>query len=269
MGRRVDQLPSALDSLDEIERRLAGRGVALFLDYDGTLTPIVKRPQDALLPNETREVLRAISANCTVAIISGRDLADVRDLVGLDELFYAGSHGFDIQGPGGTRLEHDGGLRSLNALDDAQLQLERRLADVAGAAIERKRFAIAVHYRNSADRDVPGIQRAAQEVENLHEELRLTGGKKVFELRPDLDWDKGKAAQWLLEALGLDGEDVAPIYLGDDLTDEDAFAALADRGTGIIVDSPPHETEAAYRLRDTGEVLDFLVELKELVGSEQ
>lgn len=254
----ASELPSALESWEEITGRLADRRPAVFLDYDGTLTPIVSQPEDALLSDEMRSVLRELAGLCTVAIVSGRDREDVEPKVGLDGLVYAGSHGFDIKGPDGLRLEYEGGRAALPDLEQAEGELEARLAAVPGARVERKRFAIANHYRNVAEEDVPRVERAVEEVAEMHERLRVSGGKKVLELRPDIDWDKGRAVLWLLEALGLDGEAVLPFYVGDDVTDEDAFHVLADRGIGVLVGTPAYKTNARYGLRDTLEVREFL-----------
>jgi trehalose-phosphatase len=259
--RRADELPSALESWREIAARLESRRPALFLDYDGTLTPIVSQPEQALLPGRMRDVLRELVPLSTVAVVSGRDLADVTLSVGLDGLIYAGCHGFDIEGPGGLRMEHEGGRACLAALDEAERELEERLGPLPGARVERKRFAIASHYRNVAEADVPLLEAAVREVAARHRRLRLSRGRKVLELRPDVEWDKGRAVLWLLEALGLDGEDVLPFYLGDDVTDEDAFRALAGRGIGVLVGRPPRRTSAAYGLNDVGEVLGFLEQL--------
>ena len=92
-------LPSALQRVNDIYGRLAGRTMAVFLDYDGTLTPIVRRPEDAELSQSMRQIIGRLAEHCPVAIVSGRDLQDVRSVVGVDRLYYAGSHGFDIDGP--------------------------------------------------------------------------------------------------------------------------------------------------------------------------
>ena len=254
-------LPNALARAAEIRARLAGKRPAVFLDYDGTLTPIVARPELAVLSDATRAVVRALAERCTVAIVSGRDRAEVERLVGLDGLVYAGSHGFDIAGPGGLRKEHECAAEFLPALDRAEERLRRELAGAAGALVERKKFAIAVHYRLVAEDEVPRVDAAVATVAAETPELRRTTGKKVFELRPRLDWDKGKAVLWLLAALGLDHEDVLPLYLGDDDTDEDAFAALANRGIGILIAEAPQPTVAHYVLSDTEEAARFLGEL--------
>ncbi|MGD2153699.1 MAG: trehalose-phosphatase [Gemmatimonadales bacterium] len=265
--RLASELPSALDSRDQIATSLKGKRPALFLDYDGTLTPIVSQPEDAILSPSMRNVLRELAKLCTVAIVSGRDRADVEPLVALDGLIFAGSHGFDIKGPG-LRMEYEGGKERLPDLAVAERELHERIDPIAGARVERKRFAIANHYRNVADQDVPRVEQAVREVLARHERLRLSHGKKVYELRPDIDWDKGRAVFWLLEALDLDGDDVLPFYLGDDVTDEDAFAALLERGIGVIVGNPSYKTNASYSLRDTPEVEQFLGQLVGLIGDE-
>lgn len=134
----------------------------------------------------------------------------------------------------------------------------RRWHRSGGALVEPKRFAVAVHYREVSTEDLPAVEAAVGRVLEAVPELRRTHGKKVFELRPRLDWDKGKAVLWLLEALDLNRPEVLPFYLGDDTTDEDAFRALAGRGVGIFVGHPDTETAAAHRLHDVDAVRRFL-----------
>jgi len=267
-GRRVaGQTPSALDQLDEIARSAEGKRLAVFLDYDGTLTPIVTRPELAILAEDMRATVRELASLCKVAIVSGRDRADVEKLVGLDTVFYAGSHGFDISGPDGCRMQHEEGVKHEPALRQAEQELQQRLADIDGARVEGKRFAVATHYRLVAEPDVPRVKRIVEEVAAAHPDLRQTGGKKVVELRPRIEWDKGRAVLWLLAALDLDAADVLSVYLGDDLTDEDAFAALRERGLGILVGPSQHPTQARYVLRDPAEARVFLERLIDLLRS--
>lgn len=261
-------LPDALERFADIARLLAGRRPALFLDYDGTLTPIVERPELAVLDDGMRAALRELAALCPLAIVSGRDRADVARLVGIDSLVYAGSHGFDIAGPDGLRLQHAEAADYLPALDRAEAWLRARLASIPGALVERKRYAIAVHYRLVADAqaaDVEAVVDAA--LAEAPEQLRKTGGKKVFELRVRLPWDKGHAVDWLLATLRLERPDVLPMYLGDDETDEDAFLALRRRGgLGILVAAEPALRSAAhYRLVDPAAAGRFLGMLTELL----
>ncbi|NIM49188.1 MAG: trehalose-phosphatase [Gemmatimonadales bacterium] len=256
--RSFDRIPRALEHLDVIARRMRGKRPAVFLDYDGTLTPIVERPELAVLSDEMRAALRDLAELCTVAIVSGRDRADVVNLVRLDSVVYAGSHGFDITGPKGLHMEHEGGAKHAPALREAADALDERLGAVKGALVERKKYAVAVHYRLVAEEDFATVETAVEDAARDHPELRQTGGKKIFELRPRLEWDKGKAVMWLLGALDMDEPDVLPFYLGDDLTDEDAFKALESRGIGLLVAEDPRDTRAHYMLRDPDEAGIFL-----------
>jgi trehalose 6-phosphate phosphatase len=251
-------LPSALEHVEEIAGASDG-SLAIFLDYDGTLTPIVSRPDQAVLMDSTRAILRTLAAKMPVAILSGRDLDDVRQRVNIGAIVYAGSHGFDIAGPRGVRKEI--ATEFLPGLEMVEQELGKQLAGIAGARAERKRFSIAAHYRNVNASDIPKVERAVSEVAARHRELRKMDGKKVYELLPDIDWDKGKAVLWLLENLGLERAKVRPIYIGDDRTDEDAFRALEKSGVGILVSEEPRPTAARYSLKDPAEVERFLLEL--------
>jgi len=250
-------LPSALNHVQEIVRR--DDRPAVFLDYDGTLTPIVSRPDRALLMDSTRAILRTLAAKMPVAILSGRDLNDVRKRVDIDRIVYAGSHGFDIAGPRGVRRQE--ATEFLPALDFAEKELREKLAGIAGALIERKRFSIAAHYRNVNESDVSKVEQCVNEVAERHRELRKMDGKKVYEMLPGVDWDKGKAVLWLLKTLGLERAKGRPIYIGDDRTDEDAFSALEKSGVGILVSEQPRSTAARYALKNPAEVERFLREL--------
>jgi trehalose-phosphatase len=149
----------------------------------------------------------------------------------------------------------------LPKLDMIEKELGKQLAGIAGARVERKRFSIAAHYRNVDESDVAKVERAVSEVAARHQELRKMDGKKVYELLPDIDWDKGKAVLWLLETLGVERAKVRPIYIGDDRTDEDAFRVLGQRGVGILVSEQPRPSAASYSLKDPTEVERFLREL--------
>ena len=251
----ANDLLSNEDDRRQLEAELESKRLALFLDYDGTLTPIVRRPGLATLSDSIRTAIRRVADRAAVvAIISGRDTADVSKMVGIEELVYGGSHGFDISGPDGFSMQFEPARDRLPQLDAAESTLRERLDPIAGCHIERKKFAIAVHYREVAEDDVPRIERCVAEVAREQPGLRKRGGKKIFELQPDVQWDKGRAVLWLLERLRLDQPDVLPIYIGDDETDEDAFAALEDRGVGIRVGEGSAATGARYRLADTESV---------------
>ncbi|MEJ2238553.1 MAG: trehalose-phosphatase [Gemmatimonadales bacterium] len=250
--------PSALERWIELKEQWKGKRIVVFLDYDGTLTPIVATPDLAKISEEMRDVLSEVASACTTVIVSGRGREDVAHLVGLDNLYYAGSHGFDIAGPSGTELRHEIGSEYRSTLESVVQRLKAELAETDGALIEDKQFSVAIHYRLVNEAEVAGVERAVDEALAQHPELRKSLGKKIFELRPDVEWDKGKAVLWLLDALDLNDENVVPLYIGDDVTDEDAFVALQDRGLGILVSETPRETKADLSLRDTTEVGTFL-----------
>lgn len=263
----VEEIPSALDEFDDLRALLGGRTPALFLDYDGTLTPIVDRPELAILSDGGRDVVRRVADVLPVAVVSGRDRGDVEILVGLDNVIYAGSHGFDIVVPGGDRVDigEVGDVTPL--LDRVERDLHKGLDGIDGALIERKAFSIACHYRLVADADYPRFRSVLDDVLAAHAGIKEKPGKKVFEIQPDIDWDKGKCVLALMDALGLAGPDHVPMFFGDDVTDEDAFRALQDRGVCVVVspredDGTGRRSHAAFRAEDPDEVLELLRRLR-------
>lgn len=259
------RVPHAIDH--DLPKRLEGQSLAVFLDYDGTLSGIVDDPAAAVMSAGMREALEALARRWPVAVVSGRERADVAERVGLAGLYYAGSHGFDISGPD-VSLEHDAGREALPALDAAEAALRQRLAPVDGAMVERKRYSLAIHYRRVAAEQVDEVETAARAELTRHRGLRLDDGKKLFELKPDVDWHKGHAVGWLLEALGLAGR-ATPVYLGDDRTDEDAFRALRTVGIGVFVGDAGEATAARYQLAEPAEVEMLLRRLAALAPQEQ
>ena len=244
-----------------------GRRPAIFLDYDGTLTPIVARPELAILGSAARAAIQRLAQRLPVAVISGRDRQDVEQLVGIDNLVFAGSHGFDIRVPGRGQLKHEVGGEYGPVLERAEAELRRRVEPIAGALIEHKKLSVAAHYRQVAEHDLPAFFAAVDAVESSQPDLKRMRGKKVFEFEPKLDWDKGKAVRWLLRALDLEGPEVVPLFFGDDVTDEDAFVELQGDGLGVVVatpdDDPDRMTAAGFRVDEPAEVLAVLERLCE------
>lgn len=267
MSTNKADLPSALYQQGSIVDRLKGRPVAFFLDYDGTLTPIAERPEDAILSDAVRKVVRRLACFCPVAIVSGRDRMVVEHLVDIKELTYVGSHGFDIAGKPGSGIRREVGLEYLPTLNEAEVVLRERLRNVSGALIERKKFSISVHFRLVTSSLVTLVEDVVDAVLEYHPMLRKAGGKAVFELRPDLNWDKGSAVLWLLDTLRLN--DAFAIHIGDDLTDETVFHAIVNRGAGIIVGHEGRHTAARFGLRDPGEVEQFLDSFPAFLKREQ
>ena len=256
--RNVLNLPSALDHLPAFIDSLQEKRPVVFLDYDGTLTPIVSRPELATLVPDMRQTLAGLAERCPVAIVSGRDRADIQTLVQLESVYYAGSHGFDIAGPDHVRMQHDEGLAFLPRLDAVETRLHQQTGPIPGALVERKKFTIAVHFRNVAPEHIGHIETLVDAVLRDHRQLRKGLGKKVFELQPRLDWHKGKAVLWLLDTLALRTPEVVPIYIGDDLTDEDAFHTLAGQGFTIVVADTPRRTAARYVVHNPSQVQTVL-----------
>ena len=262
----MTDLPHALRDGEQFAERLGGARPAVFTDYDGVLTPIVDRPEDALISASMREVLRELASRCPVCVVSGRDRAVVQQLMGLDDLVVAGSHGFDIWSPEAGTLEHEAGSAQEGLIENVTAELDQAVGGVPGVAIEPKKISVAAHYRLVADEgDRTKVREAVQQLlAERPDDLKMTPGKMVYELQPKLDWDKGRAVLYLIDALGLDGDDVIPLYLGDDITDEDAFQALKGRGIGIYVGSQTdperdgRSTAADFVLDSVAEVERFL-----------
>ncbi|WP_019971546.1 trehalose-phosphatase [Mycobacterium sp. 141] len=252
-------LPNVMDAHGELTGVVDGRRPLVCLDFDGTLSEIVTDPDTATLVDGVAETLVDLAARCPVAILSGRDLADIRDRVGVPGLWYAGNHGFELVDPEGHHHDQDAAQAAVPALQRAAEALHAELADVPGVRIEAKRYAVAIHYRNVAPQHVNEIL-AAVHRQGHRRGLRVTGGRMVVELRPDIDWNKGTALTWIRNQMHP-RDHVLPIYLGDDLTDEDVFDAIRLKGVGVIVchgEDGDRRTAAQYRLDDPAEVGRFL-----------
>lgn len=257
---------NALKMIGEIFAAGQHKQLAIFLDYDGTMTPIVSRPDLAILDETMRQTLKELAKIHTVAIISGRDRGDVEALVGVSDMFYAGSHGYDIAGPGGRSFQNNEAESFISSIDQVERELTAELQEIDGALIERKRYGVAAHYRLVDEKEIDKFIAAVEKVRHRHANLRITKGKKVFEFQPKINWNKGKALNWLLECLGLDGEEVLPFYIGDDVTDEDAFKALIGKGIGIAVQEDPKPTFGRYTLKNPDEVQQFLDKMIDIRG---
>jgi trehalose-phosphatase len=244
------------ENLSEIGNRLhAAPHVFLFLDFDGTLAPIVERPEMARLSPEIKDMLIRLSRrnNMTVAIISGRALADIHALVGIDHLIYAGNHGLEISGAG-IHFIHRQALARREALQQLSAQLAVKLRHLTGVEVESKGLTTSIHYRRAA----AGIDEIAKTIQVLDVEasglFRLTTGKMIYEIRPRVDWHKGAAVSWIRAQLG--NPNALSIYFGDDATDENAFVELQQNITVKV--GPAYATTAHYHVAGPDEVRKFL-----------
>ncbi|HEY7127852.1 MAG TPA: trehalose-phosphatase [Ktedonobacterales bacterium] len=275
MARQIGDLPHALDEDVALTRRLVGKRLAVFLDYDGTLTPIRDRPEEAVISESMREAVRRLAAQVPVCVVSGRDRKVVQQLMGLDALIVAGDHGFDIWSPARGPIQHEEGASFAGLLRAIEAQLRTELGNVPGVLLEPKMRSVAIHFRLVAEAQRPRVKEVVDAILREHpKDLKVTPGKMVYEIQPNLDWNKGQAVLYLLKALDLDRDDVVPLYLGDDITDEDAFHALGGRGISIFVgsaDDPEtanRTTAADYVLKSVGEVEAFLHQLAALASAQ-
>ncbi len=248
--------------METIRARLeSDKRLALLSDCDGTLTGFQADPARVKLPPKIRESLERLRVipGLRIAIISGRRVEDVRRLIGVEGIIYAGNHGLEIQGsdfdfvhPDAKKCRDD-----LLALRD---ELCDQLKRVPRVWIEDKHLTLSVHYRLVPSAE-PEVKREVGDLLADFPTLRMVSGNMVVEIRPKIGWDKGKAVGWILERGKLPA--ARAVYLGDDTTDEDAFEFLRN-GITIRV-GPQRPTAAAFELKDPQEVETYLCRLVSLL----
>ena len=254
----------------DISRRLGeARHVLLLSDYDGTLTPIVDRPELADLAENTRRILQALARqrNLTVGIVSGRALGDLYNRVRVRGIVYAGNHGLEIEGPGVSfvnPLAED--IRPVLRL--LHQVLSRALSTMKGVLVEDKGLTLSVHYRLVEEEKAKEVWSIFDRIVGAARsvgKVRATSGKKVLEVRPAIPWDKGRAIALLQERYQkrFHKRKVLTIFLGDDTTDEDGFKVV-EKGDGISIFVGEENTgsRARYYLRSPAEVQEFLARLQ-------
>ena len=257
----------------KLKERLRNKNLLLFLDYDGTLSPIVDRPQDAVIPKETRAFLEMLMKypKTKVVIVSGRALEDIKDKVGLKDIIYVGNHGLEIEGPK-IKFKNPSSLRYKVIIDGLKNELIKRLSLIKGVILEDKGFSFGLHYR-LVDKEliskVKTIIRETTITYVIKNKIKVKSGKMVSEITPYSVWDKGRVVLWLLarQSFALKDNAIAPIYIGDDESDEDAFAALKNKGITVFVGNP-RPSYAQYYLKDTDEVMGFLKRILEIQKGE-
>lgn len=240
--------------------------ILLVFDYDGTLTPIVERPEVAYLPNGTKQLLQALARqrHFTLGIISGRALVDLKERVGISGMIYAGNHGLEIEGPG-IKFVNPVAMELRPILRIIHYVLSRALGTIKGVLVENKELSLSIHYRLVDEHRVGEVERIIQRVVGSAQAVgkaKITSGKKVYEVRPAVTWDKGKAIKLIMKKYGKGGRrsGLLPMYFGDDLTDEDGFRAIREYGSGVsvFIGEPNRCSEAQYFLESPIEVAKFL-----------
>jgi len=242
--------------------------ILLLSDYDGTLTPIVSRPDEAVLSPGVREKLRILAGkpSFSVGIISGRSLSEVRSLVEIEGIYYAGNHGLEIEGPG-LKFTNPAAEAARLEMKDLARQLSARLGSIEGVIVEDKGLSLSVHYRlvkTGEEKTVADILHRLTSPLVQQGKVRVTSGKKVWEVRPPIDWHKGKAVETIGREIKrlFKCKQLLTIYLGDDTTDEDAFRVIhRPQGWSIFVGGDNPSSDADYFLDSTSDVEEFLSRL--------
>ncbi|MFH1846317.1 MAG: trehalose-phosphatase [Candidatus Omnitrophota bacterium] len=253
----------------KIEKDIKNKHIYLFLDFDGTLVPIRRHPDSVRLSVSMKSVLEKLAArkDISIAVISGRKLCDVERRVKIENIIYTGNHGLEIKGEKNKKAIKRI-LEAKNSINKIAEILKKELQSLKGIFVENKGITLSVHYR-MADKDVEekafSIFQETIERCKKHdkEKIRVTRGKKVWEVRPLIDWDKGKIVRFLLDKKKKFLK--APIkffYIGDDRTDEDAFSYVRKRGYAVkVARQKGIKTLADYYLRGTAEVRELLSRL--------
>ncbi|WPU66782.1 trehalose-phosphatase [Peredibacter starrii] len=259
-----DLKPNIIKSWRNFAQFIDGKEMALFLDFDGTLSEIVPDHHDAQMVEEIRPVLTRISDSIKVAIISGRDRKDVKARVGIDGLFYAGCHGYDISGPGCFHFQIEEAEEASSEMNEAIKQIESHADKYPGLSIERKKYFTAIHYRNVDSSLHQSLKNEINDLVKSFKKLEVRRGKMVFDLAPKLKWNKGEAVKKLCEVLDMAPGKTVAVYIGDDLTDEDVFCELHSWGIGIKVGIESMAgTCSDYSLRTPSEVATFLNKIEQ------
>jgi trehalose 6-phosphate phosphatase len=266
------------DDLDALLSRIGDpRGWRFVIDFDGTLAPIVDRPEDAAPAPGALEAVTALSGSCDVALLSGRALDDLVARLGRvpDRVLLVGGHGNEARHPDGTREALTDLEAARGPLDDLEAALGDLLDQEAGWQVERKPTSVAVHHRRvedqAVDAQLPRVRSLLEDATDREPGFVLLEGKAVVEPKVR-GVDKGVALRWLAalaDGRGPEGSKAVPLVLGDDTTDEDAFAvAVACGGEAVRIAEAPTATSARYRLRDPSRVVTLLRAVNDRLGDD-
>jgi len=247
---------------------IKNKRLLLLFDFDGTLTPIIPDPDKVRLSGLARKYLKKLSKkkHVDIGIISGRSLEYITRAVGVKGVYYAGNHGLEVKGPKGVFFYPSSKKYSpyLKEIADA---LRKRLAGIKGAGVEYKKLSLSLHYRRVFDRDIVRLRSIFGKVVKPYvkkSRVRITSGKKVLEVRPPVLCDKGDAVKEIEKMTGRKG--AVKIFIGDDLTDEDAFRVLGKKDFSIRV-GRKRSSKARYYLKNPNEVRGLLVKISRIVTS--
>ncbi|MDM7998910.1 MAG: trehalose-phosphatase [Dehalococcoidia bacterium] len=257
------------------DRITSSEQILLMSDFDGTLSPIAGRPDKATLPRGTREAMEALLSvrRVAVVVISGRALRDIKHKVGIRGITYAGNHGIEIEGPW-LKFVYPPAVSLRPAIRRLSKRLRSAMAEFEGAIVEDKGLTLSVHYRLVRGDRVKALRKACEDITSAPQaegKIRVTEGKKVYEIRPGVIWDKEDAIVLLMNAWAPSarGRKNLAVFLGDDLTDEGGFRVVNENnGISVFVGEADRETAARYFLRSPAEVGQFLRRLFQSVRAD-
>ena len=253
---------------ESVAKKIDKNNLFIFLDFDGTLTPIVATPKKAVLSETAKKLLTELSENPNIklAFISGRRLEDIKSKIKIKNAIYSGNHGLQLEGPK-IKFEPFISPRYRMIIDRIKSDLGQKIAHIQGAFVEDKGIILSLHYRLVDKKKIAELKTIFHETVILHlssHKIEIKEGKMVLEVRPPVGWDKGKVVLWLMARQRfISGENkFLSVYIGDDVTDEDAFRALKNKGLTIFV-GEPKPSEAAYYVKNTEEVVQLIKQILE------
>ncbi|MBX0287181.1 trehalose-phosphatase [Haloarcula salinisoli] len=238
-----------------IDRQLGeAEGLLVALDFDGTLAPIEDDPDAPEITPANRRAVEQLQdhPDTMVAVVSGRQLADLRPRVGIEGIRYVGNHGLEYTVDGEREVHPEAEARMAD-LQRVREEIETRLADMAGVHVEDKAVTLTVHYRRAKDASAEAVTAIVNEVVDPVEGLKTGSGKMIVEVKPTVDWHKGAIVEWLADEVP---DTWRTVYVGDDTTDEDAFKVLGEGDFGVLVGE--RSTAADYRVPAQCEVSRLL-----------
>lgn len=271
-AREIKKMKHLFSEWKMIRKKIGSRPVCLMLDFDGTLANIRRDPDKAHLSSGAVLTLKNAASNpkIDVSVISGRSLKDIRKRVGIKKITYAGNHGLEIQGPG-IKFLTTGAPEIKKRMSRIARELRKEFRKINGVIIEHKGLTVSVHFRMVKKSGIDDVEEVLKKVTTpflSKQEIMITSGKKIWEVRPPVKWDKGRTALFLIEKKRKTTKKILPIYIGDDRTDEDAFKAIGKGGICVFV-GRLGRSAAPYYLRGVAEVNGFIHRITEMKKGER
>lgn len=252
-----------IKQLPRILKETKGKHLCIFLDFDGTISVIRKDPYKVGLSREMEDVIRKLAARkeISVAIVTGRKLDDIKRRVKIKSLIYVGNHGLEAEGPGIKYVAKEA-RKARAAIFAIYKILKKELAGMPAVIVEDKKLTLSVHYRRAPAAQAPKVESIVKRIIDRpvkRGEVAAFMGRKIWEVRPPEDLNKGTIVQYLLSTIRkAAGKSTVPVYIGDDITDEDAFRKIKKGYTVKVGLHGIKNTKAEYFLKNVSGVKKFL-----------